>query len=303
MSDISFVFSQDESNKLIKHFGQEFYQKVSADIKTYSEKWHLEIEELVDYFSVNCIFKCKSAQFGNCILKIGRPSKWTIAEFQTLIEYSGNRFCKAFNADIDNGIILEEQINPGIRLRDEKSLIKRLSVFSELYNGLHIESNTAEIYPTYFDWVNRITKYMNDKKEYNELYLYMCKARDICVTLRKSYSKKLLLHGDFHHDNILLSETGQYKIIDPKGVVDDPIFDIPRFILNEFYDNNDISFVDYQNHIEKVIDYLENSLKVPSDIIKKCVFIETVMANCWNVESNESPDMNSVIYSDAVMNS
>lgn len=46
----------------------------------------------------------------------------------------------------------------------------------------------------------------------------------------------MLLHGDFHHDNILLSNNGDYVIIDPKGVIGDPVFDIPRFILNEFGD-------------------------------------------------------------------
>jgi streptomycin 6-kinase len=28
----------------------------------------------------------------------------------------------------------------------------------------------------------------------------------------------------------------RYTIIDPKGVIGDPVFDISRFILNEFHD-------------------------------------------------------------------
>lgn len=74
-------------------------------------------------------------------------------------------------------------------------------------------------------------------------------------------------------------------IIDPKGVVGDPIFDINRFILNEFNAHEKISFEYYHKHIEMITNYFEKSLNIPVDVIKKCLFIETAMANCWNVES------------------
>lgn len=66
--------------------------------------------------------------------------------------------------------------------------------------------------------------------------------------------------------------------------------------------DKNITYKYYRNHVGIVIDYFKGSLNIPSDILKKCLFIETVMANCWNVESNEEPDINSVIYAEAVMN-
>lgn len=295
-------FNENESTKIIKHFGDKFYEKVLRDIETYSKKWKLEILQLVDYFSVNCIFTCRSEQHGDTILKIGNPCNEIFTEYNTLCEYNGKRFCNVFDSDIDNGIILEEQIKPGIRLRDEKALDKRLYAFSNLFNGLHIESGNASIYPTYFEWVSRITGYMVNRDDYKELYLFMSKAKEVCASLCKIYSKKMLLHGDFHHDNILLGSDNKYRIIDPKGVIGDPIFDIPRFILNEFYGVDKISFEDYRKHVEEITDYFEKSLNVSTDVLKKCIFIETTMANCWNVESSEAPEMDYVIYADAMLN-
>jgi streptomycin 6-kinase len=262
----------------------------------------LEVLKLIDYFSINCIFICKSDYFGDTILKIGNPCREIFTEYSTLKEYNGKYFCKVYDSDIENGIILEELIKPGIQLRNEKSLEKRLSIFSSLYHGLHIEPENPEIYPTYVGWVSRITKYMSDRADYKELYNYMKKAEEICLHLNSLYTKKLLLHGDLHHDNILLHGNSEYKIIDPKGVVGDPIFDVPRFILNENGDEK-ISPEENYTKICRIIDYLEESLCIPGEIIKQCFFIEMTMANCWDVESNGVPDMKGVYMAHDIMNS
>lgn len=292
-------FKEFESQKIIEHFGEAFFDKVRNDIQFYSNKWGIDKLELVDYFSVNCIFKCSSKKFGDSILKISRPCREVFTEYNTLREYNGKRFCYVFDSDIENGVILEECIKPGIRLRDEQSLEKRLNVFSNLFNGLHIEPENPSIYPTYIEWVSRITRYMSGRDDYKELYLYMKKAENICLQISQSYNRKMLLHGDFHHDNILLNNDGEYKIIDPKGVVGDPIFDVPRYILNESEEG--ISSEKYYEKICTIINSLETSLSIPKKIIKQCYFIEMSMANCWDVEDNAKPDLQSVIMAENIM--
>lgn len=299
--NVSFILSESQIKKIRDHFGDSFYEKIVKDIRVYAERWELEILEFVEYYSANCIFICDSKRFGDAVLKISNPGS-CFTEVSFLKEYNGKGFCTLFDADIENGVILEEYIKPGTRLRDEKLLEKRLAVFSDLFNGLHIEPQRTEIYPTYFEWVSRITKYMSKRDDYKELYIYMKKAEDICASLCSEYSKKMLLHGDFHHDNILLGKNNRYKIIDPKGVIGDPIFDIPRFILNEFYDDEKISYEYYSSHMKKVTEFLSKSLSVPADVIKKCVFIETAMANCWMVEDEQAPDIDIVEYAEVFMN-
>ncbi|HBL84747.1 MAG: hypothetical protein A2Y17_01845 [Clostridiales bacterium GWF2_38_85] len=297
---MNFTLSKNESEKIKNHFGQAFYEKLLKNIDIYSEMWQLEIVKLVDYFSVNCILVCRSALYGDAVLKIGNPCKETITEYNTLLEYNGNRFCKVLNADIDNGVILEELIQPGIQLRTEKSLEKRLAVFSDLYRDLHIKSVNPDIYPTYVGWVTRITDYMEKRDDFKELCSYMKKAREICLNVSSKFNQKMLLHGDFHQDNILLNSTGGYTIIDPKGVIGDPVFDVPRFLLNE--NNEDETPEQNEVRIKKAIDYLSCSLNIPSAIIKQCYFIETVMAYCWCVESNEEPDMICIKTAERIIN-
>jgi streptomycin 6-kinase len=283
----SFSFNQNEIENVINRFGKDFYEKVLRDIETYADKWTLTTFQFIPSYSVNLIFKCYSENFGSVVLKIGNPtSREAFTEFNTLNQYNGRRFCRVFDADLENGVILEECVHPGNPLREESSLENRLSIFCSLYNGLHIAPDKAEIYPNYTEWVGRITDYMSKRQDCKELYLYMKKANEICLSVSNMYSQQMLLHGDFHHDNILGND-GEYIIIDPKGVIGDPVFDVPRFILNEF---DDEITPELYKKINDIIGILEINLNIPNDILRQCLYVETAMGICWSVEDDATPE-------------
>lgn len=285
---VFYQFKQNESEQIIKHFGNVFYEKVLRDIRLYADKWALSSFKFIPSYSANIVFTCFSEIYGSTVLKIGKSSsRDVLTEFNTLKEYETSPFCKVFDADIENGVILEEFIEPGIPLRNERSLDVRLSVFCSLYKDLHIMPVNAELYPTYTEWVSRITEYISRREDCKELALYMNKAEEICLSLTSLYPEKVLLHGDFHHDNILLGKDGTYKIIDPKGVIGNPIFDIPRFILNEF---DDELMMETYKKINDIIGYLEKKLMIPNNIIRECLFVETAMGICWCVEDGATPE-------------
>ncbi|MBS4219497.1 phosphotransferase [Bacillus sp. FJAT-49711] len=302
---LSYRFKQEEIEKIINHFGKAFYEEVLRNIDVYSKRWSLTTFQFIPSYSANIVFTCRSEKFGDVVLKLGNPQAREIfTEFNALNEYDGKRFCRVFEADIEKGVILEEWIKPGIPLRDVDSLEKRLSVFSSLYKDLHIKAIKPEIYPTYVEWVDKIAAYMSQRQDFHELYVYMKKAQDTCHSLSSIYTQKMLLHGDFHHDNILLCSDGKYKIIDPKGVVGDPIFDVPRFILNEFGD--DIT-PELHVTINDIINFLEKSLDIPNEIIRKCLFVETAMGICWCVEDGSTPEeyeglVKTVAFAEAILN-
>ena len=286
--DKCYCFKQNEVENVINRFGKDFYEKALRNIEAYADKWALTSSQFIPSYSAKLVFKCSSEKFGSVVLKIGNPSfREVFTEFNTLHEYNGRRFCRVFEADIENGVILEECVQPGNPLRDESSLDKRLAVFCSLYKGLHILPVKAEIYPTYSQWICRITEYMSKRQDCIELYLHMKKAKDICLSVSTQYSQSLLLHGDFHHDNILLGNDGKYVIIDPKGVIGDPVFDVPRFILNEFGD--EITTELYEK-INLIISTLEKNISIPSSILKQCLYVETVMGMCWSVEDGSTPE-------------
>lgn len=101
-----------DKEKITAHFGADFYTKVVNDLEKYAELWGLSDFEQIDYYSINCIFKCVSEKYGLCVLKIGNPSKEPGTEYHILKEYNGRGFCKVYEADTANGILLIERTIP-----------------------------------------------------------------------------------------------------------------------------------------------------------------------------------------------
>jgi len=284
--------NQNEIVQIREYFGQVFLEKLERDLAVYTACWQLSELSLIDYFSVNCLFLCRSQIYGDAVLKIGNPCRETFAEIAMLREYGGGRFCRLYEADPENGVLLLEQIRPGTRLRDVPSLDKRLELFAGIFTGLHKPPADPGEYPAYSGWVSRIAGYMGGQPEHWELCVYMRRAEKLYLEAETIYSRKMLLHGDLHHDNLLLNEQKTYTIIDPKGVVGDPVFEVGRFILNE--DEDGLPPDEYLCKVRYIIKKLKMLLGIPTDIIKKGYFIEMAMANCWNVESGEPPDLERV---------
>jgi streptomycin 6-kinase len=261
-------------------------------LHNYVQPWGLSEFTEMGYSTANTLYKCESKEHGACMLKICFDTGEAKNQFNTLREYNGNRFCKVYNADIENGVLLLERIDYAKILRCIDNLDGRLNIFCELFRGLHIKPADKSLYPTYFDWVSRITEYMRSRDDYKDLCGKMIFAEEICRSLCEKYTGEMLLHGDLHHDNILIDKNGQYRIIDPKGVIGDRVFDIPRFILNEFDDT-----ITDESHkkITHIIETLSIILEVDESDIRRLLYVETCMAHCWLVEDGETPDMNVIL--------
>lgn len=104
--------SIDSEKKIKSRFGDEFYLKLEKNLEKYSNIWQLQNFSLVDSFSVNCVFYCRSQIHGGCVLKIGPYIKESLTEYESLKDYGGWPFCFLREADAGRGIILVERIYP-----------------------------------------------------------------------------------------------------------------------------------------------------------------------------------------------
>ena len=277
---MAYMFTEKQQREVIESWGDDFYNKLLQDIDIYAEKWQLSDFELVEYYSINAILFCKSELYGECVLKIG--GDWQdyefAAEYNTLREYNSRKYVKAYESDIDianrKKIMLIERVRPGKRLGEEQSFEKRLAVFSELFNGLHIESANPDLYTSYVKWVCNAAESVNQREDSQRLRTYMQKAKEMCLELIKTYDRQMLLHIDIFGDNIVSYGDG-YKIIDPKGIIGDPIFETGQFIFAECCERGI-----EPDKTSIIFDYLEKSLNIPNLILKQCFYIETVRFLC-----------------------
>lgn len=273
------MYQPGEREEALRHFGAEAFAQAEEKLRWAAEQWALTDVRFIPYYSINCVYMARSSRWGEAVLKIGRPAMESRTERDALLEYQGRGFCRLLNDDVDRGILLVERVLPGTRLRDVPSLPARLDAFAAVRNGLHRPAKRPDQYPTYVGWVESIAAHMATRSDCPALSRYMADAAERCRALAGQYGDAMLLHGDLHHDNLLLGPDGRYVVIDPKGVVGDPVFEIGRFILNEDFGGDPTAQL-----LQPILMGLAQRLNYPPAIIADGYWIELCMGLSWMAE-------------------
>lgn len=256
------------------------------------KKWKLEHLNVIYEHSEKGVFSAESKSFGAVILKIDQQKSQLEAEYKMLVRLSGHCSCKVYAFDTEKGLLLEERIIPGTVLRREMSLTKRIQVYLQVSHEIHAPADPGE---TYLNWLERIHEYCTQHQVAEEM---ASRAHLFCMEMFGKYPDRVLLHGDLHHDNILLRTDGSYAMIDPKGVVGPAIMELPRFILNEQDTNHTRT---NRQHIEEVIRMLSEQSGYPEEDIRKLFYMETVLANVWCVEDGEEMNRQELELADSLL--
>lgn len=246
------------------------------------QKWELDHPNVIYEDSTKGIFSAESGSFGSVILKIDQHKSRLKSEYKMLEQLSGHHSCKVYAFDESAGFLLEERIIPGTVLRREKSLEKRIRIFLKVFREIHIAADSGE---TYLNWLEQVREYCVRHQVAEDM---ASRAHLFCAEIFEKYPDRVLLHGDLHHDNLLLRTDGSYAMIDPKGVVGPAIMDLPRFILNELDTDHECP---HRRHIGEVIRLLGGQSGYPAADIRKLFYMETVLANIWCLEDGETMNM------------
>lgn len=270
----------------IKMFQEERFMSkktMKERLQTASRTWGLTKVESIYVKEKSAVFRADSTRFGSAILKIGGDAVSLASEFSALTEMKEKACCQVYDFDDENVLLLEERISPGTALKQEPGWERRAVTFAQVFEAIHVAPRDAKRYNSYLNWVKEASRSVQDHSN-KQLAEGMCRAVDIAVKMFAKYPERVLLHGDLHHENIVRNVSGNYVVIDPKGVVGPPIFDIPRFLLNELDEREDSL---ERFHINRMIEKLSYLLGFPADDIYQLFFMEIMLANTWLYEDGE----------------
>lgn len=245
------------------------------------KRWELNHCEEIYQHPTKAVFSAESEQFGPVILKIDENTSQLKSEYRMLAGLSGSHSCTVYAYDESAGLLLEERIFPGTVLREEPSLEKRVRIFVQVFREIHRPADEGE---TYLDWLERICEYCEQNHMAEEVAKEASRARGFCAEMFGKYPDRMLLHGDLHHDNLLLRIDGSYAMIDPKGVIGPAVLDLPRFLLNEL--DTEHASPDRQ-HIQEAIGLVAGHTGYPETDIRKLFYMETVLENVWRAEDGD----------------
>jgi streptomycin 6-kinase len=112
-------------------------------------------------------------------------------------------------------------------------------------------------------------------------------AERLWLELDSSAGKRVLLHGDLHHDNIISATRLPWLAIDPKGYVGDAAFEPGAVLRNLWQDRHVIS--NPAKTIESGIDQFADELDIDWERVRGWALAQAVLSVWWSYEDND-PD-------------
>ncbi len=210
------------------------------------------------------------------ILKLGLDIAAIKREAAALRSFSGFGAVKVLAEN--EGLLLLERAVCGVSLKSyfPTREMESIRITAEVMKCLHQAPLLgAGIFPNIKDWLKSLDK------EWDMPAHYLQKARKLRDILLATAPKSVLLHGDLHHDNILQNGS-EWVVIDPKGVIGDPSFEVAAFIRNPIPE-----LLDCENALSLIrtrINEFSKILGFDKQRIQGWCFVEAVLSYTWALE-------------------
>ncbi len=266
--------------------GRDWLIALPALIEEISKRWGLVDVQSVPNLSYNFVAFAKQGG-EDVMLKIGVPNRELTSEMHALRLFNGAGACRLLDYDEEKGFLLIERLKPGTMLADMEDDEKRTHVAIDVMQGLwmsHIKTSGANFIQLkdWFAGLNEIRLGFNGgvgpfpKKIFERVESSLPEllaGDDIC-----------LMHGDFHHYNILLSDRG-WLAIDPKGVVGPVGYEIGPLMVNPWMKPMDRSLFKVQT--VRRLGILHERLGWPRELILDWSLAHAVLSAWWDYPAGD----------------
>jgi streptomycin 6-kinase len=278
------------ARRLFGQKGSAWVQELPSILAHCQEKWSLQDITPVDDLSYNLVCTATSEKYGQVILKMPGPTSERFTEMRALQHYNGRQASALLEADFDRAAMLLERIIPGQDLWSVPDPQEQLEIGGRLAASLPQPLDNISGFPHYTDWMARAFKKTN--RDYNpslEMKNLMQAAQVLIEETDPASWPNLLLHGDLHHSNILASGDGEWKVIDPQGVIGPRFLEPGRFIENHLlrFEKAPLD----ENLLDKTVTHFAFCLGESKRRIAIGLFVLHLLSACWGLEESYTPSM------------
>ncbi len=277
-----------------KEDGEKFLAVLPALIDEARQRWGLSEIKPVGNLSYNFVaFATRpstalrsappSGTSQDVALKIGVPNRELTSEIAALRLFNGQGAVRLLEADESRSMFLLERVRPGEMLStlddDEQATRIAAEVMSTLWRKA----------PEDLPFI-QLTDWFNDLKKLRPMFnggtgpfpeKIIARVEENLPRLYAESSPPCLIHGDFHHFNILSSERG-WIAIDPKGVIGHPEYEVGPLLINPWG-----SFLNGTNpkvQTERRLSILSERLGFPRQRLLDWGLCHAVLSAWWDTQ-------------------
>jgi streptomycin 6-kinase len=265
--------------------GREMLARLPELIADVSARWGLTDVQPVPNLSYNFVAFAKQGK-GDVILKIGVPHREFLSEMSALRLFNGDGACRLFEYDEGKGFLLLERLHPGTMLSevddDDKRTHIAVDVMQKIWRLVEsVQEQTPALHKfiqltDWFDELKNIRPHFDGgtgpfpKKVLEQVESFLPQALTDDVRL---------IHGDFHHFNILKSERG-WLAIDPKGVIGPVGYEIGPLMINPWKGFSGWS--SFQVNTKRRVDIIQERLGWEREMIVQWATAHAVLSAWWD---------------------
>ena len=268
-------------------------------IKEASQRWALADVQPVPNLSYNFVVFAESlsplargqGEGKNVVLKIGVPNRELTSEMAALRLFNGEGACRLIDYDDERVFLLLERLHPGVMLSrvedDEEATHIAAEVMLKIWrSGLDARVSTSDSkflqLSDWFDGLKRLRDRFNGGTGPLSEKLVDRVEQSVTDFFAENH-KPILMHGDFHHSNILSSERG-WLVIDPKGVIGPAAYEMGPLLMNPW--GEPLNGDNYRLMTERRIDILHERLGFERERIWEWGLAHAVLSAWWGIEDN-----------------
>jgi streptomycin 6-kinase len=198
------------------------------------QRWHLKISIPFTNLSYHYVAPAICNDGTYVVVKVFSPTGEFALQTEALHLFASHGSVHLLDNDPDNEVQLLERLEPGMVLSsledDEQAISIAASVMQQLWHPA--PSNSA--FPSVLTWgagLARLRPYYNGGTGPFPARLVE-EAETLFAELSTSMAEPVLLHGDFHQDNVLSNGPKSWLAIDPKGLIGEPAYEVGPILHN-----------------------------------------------------------------------
>jgi streptomycin 6-kinase len=206
-------------------------ESLPATVADLCTQWRIELDPVIPETYVTLVLLGHSSALGPVAIKSSPLAGEFRAEATALELAAGGNVARLYDVDFARSVMLIERIVPGTQLRhaamtDENATRLAAETVATMWRPV---PNPAGLHPlrhwmrALFEWSPRPDRVAPDLVRH---------AQEVGASLLARSSRQRLLHGDFQHHNLLQRASGEWVIIDPKGLAGAPGFEIAAWMYN-----------------------------------------------------------------------
>jgi streptomycin 6-kinase len=256
-----------------------------ATIAELCANWHIELDSVMPETYITLVLLGHSADLGPVVIKSSPLADEFRAEATALELAASENVARLYDVDFDRSVMVIERIVPGTQLlnvamSDEEATRLAAETVATIWRPV---PNPVGLFPLR-QWMRALFNW----SPHSELISpdLIQRAQELGLALLAKSSRTYLLHGDFQHHNLLQRENGDWVIIDPKGVVGDPAFEIAAWMYNP---PGVTARDDYLDLVERRLEICTEVWGINRHELLTWAFVGSVLALCWSA-ADSAPD-------------